>query len=402
MPDNKEKELPLFSDDLPKEPEKEPELAAAPAEPAQPSTGEEVPADPTAPLPPTVDETYSTPKDIFEAIQRKDLDAVVGFLEKRSNLTATNEDEKTPLQIAAELGSIDIVKLLIECGSNIEAKGKDGRTPLMLALSNSHFEAARYLLSKGANVNVASASNYTPLMQVAAKGVTGLLRDMLSKIDNLNAKNNEGRTALMIAIRFGHRDIIDMLLARNASLQITDIHGNTAVSLAETPELKEYLSQKLEEEKKHAEESQKGKEESITEEVKKHYPSIFIVVGILLMVVATGYFSYYQFQKTKIRKIDIPIALKQPAGTIATAYCARLTECREAEGLSSDFEKRCTARAKSRFGVLLTEQKGAKCDSNRISTCAACLRGLNCDRVTNLKYDYLETHCKSCFKACEP
>lgn len=398
MPDNKEKEVPLFSDDLPKEPEKEPELDATPAEPAQPPTGEEATADPTATLPPTVDETYSTPKDIFEAIQRKDLDAVVGFLEKRSNLTATNEDEKTPLQIAAESGSIDIVKLLIECGSNIEAKGKDGRTPLMLALSNSHFEAAGYLLSKGANVNVASASNYTPLMQVAAKGVAGLLRDMLSKIDNVNAKNNEGRTALMIAIRFGHRDIIEMLLARNASLQITDSHGNTPVSLAETPELKEYLSQKLEEEKKHAEESQKGKEESITEEVKKHYPSIFLLIGMVIIASGAGYFAYYQYKDLKTDRSVMPEHIKQAATTIAAAYCAKVTECREGK---EAFTKRCTDQTMPRFGLFLLEQGGEVCDQNRIVTCSSCLGSLGCDHTKNLKLEYLEKTCKSCFKACE-
>ena len=391
MPDNKEKDLPLFSDDLPKEPEKVAEPQYAPAEETAVATDT---------MPPVVDETFSAPKDIFEAIQRKDLDAVVGFLEKRANLAATNEDERTPLQIAAGLGTHDIVKLLVECGSNIEAKGKDGRTSLMLALSNCHFEIADYLLSKGAAVNVASATNYTPLMQAAAKGATDIVREILPKIDNINAKNNEGRTALMIAVRFGHRDIIDLLLGRNASLLLADNNGNTAVSLAETPDLKKYLTEKVEEEKAAAEERQKGKEETIAQEVKRHYPSIFIVIGIILVAAAAGYFSYYQIQKVQIRQVVIPPALQQAAGAIAAAYCERMTECREKT--STDFKKRCITQTSTSFGQFLSEQEGDKCDQNRINTCAGCLRGVPCDRILKLEFDYLENHCISCFKACEP
>jgi hypothetical protein len=399
MPDNKEKDLPLFSDDLPKEPEKEPaEIpVAVPSSPAAPLDDKAADAPLIAP---TIDETYSAAKDIFEAIHRKDMVAVLSFLEKKSNLAVTDESERTPLQIAAGIGVLEIVKLLVECGANIEAKGKDGRTPLMLALSDGHFEVADYLLSKGANVNVASASNYTPLMQAAAKGATELLRNMLPKIDNVNLKNNDGRTALMIAIRFGHRDVIEMLLARNASLQITDVHGNTAVALAETPDLKKYLSEKLEEEKKHIEEGKKDKEETITEEVKKHYPSIFLLIGMIILASAAGYFAYYQLQKTKIRQIVIPTAMQQPSEMIAKAYCSRLAECRE--GISADFVKRCIELSSPRFGEFLADQKGDKCDQNRVTTCTTCLLGLTCDRTKKLDFDYLENNCKSCFKACLP
>ncbi|HOW51553.1 MAG TPA: ankyrin repeat domain-containing protein [bacterium] len=394
MPDNKEKDIPLFSDDLPKD---------SPKQGANTDSGNNEPITPVEEAPllsPTVDESFSAPKDIFEAIQRKDLDIVVGFLEKKTNLAATNEEERTPLQVAASLGASDIVKLLVECGANIEAKGKDGRTPLMLALSNCHFDVTEYLLSKGANVNIASATNYTPLMQASAKGATEIVREMLPKIDNINAKNNEGRTALMIAVRFGHRDIIEMLLSRNASLQMTDNNGNSAVSLAETPDLKKYLAEKTEEERHAAEERAKGKEETITEEVKKKFPTLLVALAMLLLAGAAAVFAYYQMQNMKVKKTAIPPAMQLSAKAVARGYCDRVAECRE--GLSSDFRKRCATQAFQGFGEFLAGQGGEKCDQNRIDVCVGCLSGLPCERVKKLDMDYLERNCGSCHKACRP
>ncbi len=400
MTDAKEKETPLFTDDQPSEEEngqKPADTAVAPEADTPAIPAEENPVDPPI-LPPTVDETYAPPQNIFEAIHRKEMSAVLTFLENKTNLASTDENDRTPLQIAAGIGALEIVKLLVDRGANTEAPGKDGRTPLMLALSDCHFEVAEYLLSKGVKVNIASSTNYTPLMQAAAKGATELVRTMLPKIDDMNVQNNEGRTALMIAVRFGHRDIIEMLLARNASLQTTDIHGNTVASLAETPDLKQYLAERADAERRMAEERKKGKEENVVEEVKKNAPSIFIVIGMVIIASAAGYFAYYQYKDLKTDRSVIPGHIKQAATAIAAAYCARSTECREGK---EAFTKRCTDQTMPRFGLLLLEQGGEACDQNRIATCSNCLGSLGCDHTKNLKLDYLEKTCKSCFKACE-
>lgn len=402
MTDHKEKETPLFTDDQPSEEaneQKPADTATAPEADTPAIPAEENPVDPPI-LPPTVDETYAPPQNIFEAIHRKEMSAVLTFLENKTNLASTDENDRTPLQVAAGVGALEIVKLLVDRGANTEAPGKDGRTPLMLALSDCHFEVAEYLLSKGVKVNVASSTNYTPLMQAAAKGATELIRTMLPKIDDLNAQNNEGRTALMIAVRFGHRDIIDMLLARNASLQTTDIHGNTVASLAESPDLKQYLAERADAEHRMAEERKKGKEENVVEEVRKNAPSIFLVIGMVIIASAAGYFAYYQFQKTRIQEIVVPPAIQSAAKVIAEAYCTRLTECREKA--TKDFTKRCTSRSAQRFGELLAEQKGISCDQGRVDTCAKCMSGLTCDKANRIDVDYLERNCGSCFKACLP
>jgi|GEM_PF-1374004 len=347
--------------------------------------------------------------DIFEAIKQKDIDTVTALLEKKKSLlSALDAEERTPLQVAAGIGSLEIVKLLVECGANLESKGRDGRTALMHAISGGHIPVAEYLLSKGANANVASITNYTPLMQAAAKGAVNLVRIILPRVDNVNSRDSEGRTALMIAARFGHREIVDILLNRGASLLITDAKGNSAISYAETSELKQYLTQKAEEERIAVEKraAQEKKEEApvqeeikeAVEEAKKRAPSL-ILIGVLFLVACGGlYFAYSQFKSVQPRDIAISPSHKESSNLIATAYCQRLASCRQDS--SPQFVQRCIQQSAHRFAFFLAEQGGERCSESRIKTCAGCFEGLPCEQISNFRFDYLENRCGSCFKAC--
>ncbi len=355
----------------------------------------------------------SSLKGFFDAISRNDLDAVLPFLEKKSNLSALDEENRTPLMAAAAAGHIDLVKLFIECGANLESKGKDNRTALMHALSNGHIAVAEYLVSKGANVNIASVTNYTPLMQAAAKGALNVVRMILPKADNVNFRDMEGRTALMIAARFGHREIVDTLINRGASLLVTDNKGNTAISYAETAELKQYLTQRADEERKAAEKraakEKERKEESApveeeiketVEEVKKRAPSLVLIVALFIVSCAGIYFAYYQFKNLKPREVSPSPAHQEGGNVLANAYCTRLAACREKT--STGFAQRCVEQSKHRFALFLSEQGGTNCNDTRLNACKSCLEGLTCDQVTRFNTDYLKKTCGSCLKACSP
>lgn len=352
----------------------------------------------------------SSPEPFFEAIKRNDLDEVIALLEKKSLLAALDAEGHTPLMVASAAGHLDLVKLLVECGAGLESKGKDGRTALMHALSNGHVAVAEYLLSKGANVNIASVTNYTPLMQAAAKGAVSVVRMILPKADNVNARDMEGRTALMIAARFGHREVIDILLNRGASLLVTDNKTNTAISYAETSELKQYLTQKAEEERKAAEKRAKEekKEEApvqeeikeAVEEVKKRAPSLLLVSALFIVSCAGIYFAYYQFKNLSPRQVSLSPAHQEGGVALATAYCTRLTACREKA--STGFAQRCVEQSKHRFALFLSEQGGATCNDIRLNACKNCLEGLTCDQVISFNTDHLQKTCGSCLKSCSP
>lgn len=74
-------------------------------------------------------------------------------------------DKKTPLLIASEAGSLDLVKAILATGANINRKsGEDGSTALHGAVgTHGTADIVKYLLDNGADPNATDNDGETPL-----------------------------------------------------------------------------------------------------------------------------------------------------------------------------------------------------------------------------------------------
>ena len=71
--------------------------------------------------------------------------------------------KKANISEAAELGNLNIVKLMLQKGTDIDSIGKDGMTPLHLAVSKGHLKVVQFLLNHGARRDLKDQHDYTPL-----------------------------------------------------------------------------------------------------------------------------------------------------------------------------------------------------------------------------------------------
>ena len=68
------------------------------------------------------------------AIRLNDVDSVRGYIAERTgDINAKSYVSNTPLHTAAEVGSVEIVRLLIDAGAKIDAMNEDEYTPQMVA-----------------------------------------------------------------------------------------------------------------------------------------------------------------------------------------------------------------------------------------------------------------------------
>ncbi len=151
-------------------------------------------------------------KQLLIAIGNSDLSKVRGLVAQGANIDTNDKNGNTPLYSAAEIGDLNLVKLLLDNGANIEAKnGEYQATPLHGAVENYRLDVVKLLLNCGANVNAEDKGNWTPLHYAADTNSLDIVKVLVDAHANLGAKGNYGKIPLDIAKDKRHNNIVKYL-----------------------------------------------------------------------------------------------------------------------------------------------------------------------------------------------
>jgi ankyrin repeat protein len=136
------------------------------------------------------------------------------------NQAGGGKEARTPIQAAAEIGNLDIVKQLFDKGAEINAPPSVdcGRTALQAACCNNipNMKLVKFLMEKGAEVNASAGikGGLTALQGAAIQGHMAIALTLLDAGAEVNADPAaiEGRTALDGAAEYGRLDMVQLLL----------------------------------------------------------------------------------------------------------------------------------------------------------------------------------------------
>ncbi|EHK23115.1 uncharacterized protein TRIVIDRAFT_201371 [Trichoderma virens Gv29-8] len=185
---------------------------------------------------------------LHDIIERRNTHLLELALEAGANTThrwgtlSSSWCERTPLQLASEIGQVEAVKLLLEhkADPNALPAHDHGMTALQAAASSETacIETVELLLAAGAAINAgpAAVGGITALQGAAIKGHFQIAILLIEKGANVNAPPaiKDGRTAIEGAAEHGRLDMVQMLLNAGA---IGDVIRKTglmkAISLAE-------------------------------------------------------------------------------------------------------------------------------------------------------------------------
>jgi ankyrin repeat protein len=225
---------------------------------------------------------------IFSAVINKKHDAAIsilkmvtnyeeniGFLEtalravglrtnKRKDLLRhQNNQGKTLLYLAAEVGYLDLIKELARLGAfSYSHRNKEGRIPLHAAVVGCHTNVVEYFLEQKAyNINDQDGAGNTPLHlalqnlnkeqlkqrsnEIAKMLIDTLIRQQGFFSSNMWLRNNSGATPLFLAAKNGDLDLVK-LLCDNGALSL-DNRTNMGVTLENAamkggfPQVAQYL-----------------------------------------------------------------------------------------------------------------------------------------------------------------
>jgi len=136
---------------------------------------------------------------------------------------ARNQYSRTPLHLAAQRGSVPIIKLLLEEGNTtVDMKDKWGTTPLLIAYAdeNKYIECALLLIEAGAIIPATKQSMKQSLFFSAIEAGSMTAVVMLVQMGaDVQVKNVLGYTGLQLAKDAGKTDI-ERYLRKNKSMKV--------------------------------------------------------------------------------------------------------------------------------------------------------------------------------------
>lgn len=164
--------------------------------------------------------------DVFDAVQKNDLEKVKALLKDNPNLIESNDGffGGTPLRWAAFYGHKDIVEFLLTNKADVNAKDWTDGTPLMCAASTGHKDVVELLLANKSIVDARDNIGLTALHYANSAGVAEVLLTNKAEVD---VKDKFGNSPLHYAARFGRSDVAEDLLANKADVNATNNIGDT-------------------------------------------------------------------------------------------------------------------------------------------------------------------------------
>jgi hypothetical protein len=172
---------------------------------------------------------------LSDAINRKDVKKAESLLKAGVNPNIINKAShslKTPLHLAAQIGSKEIVQLLIDHGANIDASEGGFTTPLHYAVSGGYTDIVQLLLERGTDIRAVGQGGRSPLHSAAQHGNTPILKLLLQHGAHINANDSNGLASMHLAACYGHQEAVTSLIQSGADVNAMDNGGKTPLHYA--------------------------------------------------------------------------------------------------------------------------------------------------------------------------
>ncbi|KAM7368427.1 hypothetical protein PAMP_014649 [Pampus punctatissimus] len=179
-------------------------------------------------------------QNLFSYVEEENLPALKAHLDRFKEVDGRSDNGQTPLMLAAEQGSLEIIQELIRRGANVNLDDVDCWSALISAAKEGHVEVVKELLENSAYIEHRDMQySVYPIIWAAGRGHADIVKLLLQngakvncsdKVNLLHEQNS--MTALIVAVKGGYTDVVKELLKRNPNVNMTDKDGNTALMIA--------------------------------------------------------------------------------------------------------------------------------------------------------------------------
>ncbi|KAL8358563.1 hypothetical protein RB598_003024 [Gaeumannomyces tritici] len=163
---------------------------------------------------------------LMEAVKhdRHDGAFVRALVDKGALLSLSPDDKPTALHLAAQRGSVSLVRYLADKGASVDgACLKNGFTPLHYACYWGRAEAAEELLGRDASLSATDSSGRTPFVAACRSGQVHMVKLLLLRA--APAGDGERQRATVEAVRQSRTMVVELLLDSGCDANARDMQG---------------------------------------------------------------------------------------------------------------------------------------------------------------------------------
>ena len=154
--------------------------------------------------------------------------AVVKYLVSQgADVRARNARGDTLLHLASQKKSVEVVKFLVSQGADIRARSVLGSLPIHDAAGNGSVEVIEFLISQGTDIRAKDMLGETPIHKAAQRGNVENVKFLISQGVEMNAEINNGDTPLHVASWYGHLEVVKYLVSISANIRARNNRGGT-------------------------------------------------------------------------------------------------------------------------------------------------------------------------------
>uniref|UniRef100_A0A8C2GDN6 Kinase D-interacting substrate 220b n=1 Tax=Cyprinus carpio TaxID=7962 RepID=A0A8C2GDN6_CYPCA len=167
-------------------------------------------------------------QNLFSYVEEENLAAVKAHLDKFKEVDGRSDNGQTPLMLASEQGSLEIVQELIRRGANVNLDDVDCWSALISAAKEGHVEVVKELLENSAYIEHRDMGGWTALTWASYKGRVDVATVLLEAGANPNTTGQQYSVYPIIwAAGRGHAEIVKLLLEHGAKVNCSDKYGTT-------------------------------------------------------------------------------------------------------------------------------------------------------------------------------
>ncbi|KAH8424343.1 ankyrin repeat domain-containing protein [Aspergillus melleus] len=114
------------------------------------------------------------------------------------NVSTVNDEGCSPLMMASEYSSVDVVRSLLEKNADINVRDQDGWAPILTALRYRNEDVITTLLAQDPDVHFQNSDEYTPLLMACRHSTANVVQQLIDRKVDVNKTNNSNESELHV------------------------------------------------------------------------------------------------------------------------------------------------------------------------------------------------------------